>query len=100
MDNRLKENDSELMQRVVDIFRAIDVNATMNAYAIENVIFGDLKPGDKIPFDKFVEELGLHTWQPYSVRDSIEGIAIAEDETIADKEIVFFEKECFIFHMN
>lgn len=100
MGKKIKKNDLALIQCLVDIFCAIDVNTVMNAYAIENVVFGDLKPGDKIPFDKFVEELELQIWQPYSVRDGIEGVAITKNETIVDKELVFFEKECFILHMN
>ena len=79
---------------------AIETSELFNAYVIENVVFGDLKPRDKIPFGKFIEDLELTAWKVYCVRDSIKGVAIAEDETIADKEIAFFEKECFIFHMN
>lgn len=78
----------------------IETSELFNAYAIENVVFGDLKPRDKIPFGKFIEDLELTAWKVYCVRDRIKGEAIAENETIADKEIVFFEKECFIFHMN
>ncbi len=100
MREKLSEEDLMNLRSLLLVLCAIDVNEIMNGYAIENVVFGDLKPGDKIPFDKFVEDLQLHSWQPYSVRDSIEGVAIAGDETIVDKEIVFFEKECFIFHMN
>ena len=100
MRKKLSEEDQELFEQTVAVFRALEINAIFNAYAIENVVFGDLKPGEKIPFEKFVEDLGLHTWQPYTVRDCIEGIAITHEETIADEEIVFFEKECFISRMN
>ena len=100
MREKLSEEELIKLRRVLLAFCAIDVNSIFNAYVIENVVFGDLKPGDKIPFDKFIEDLELTAWKVYCVRDSIEGVAIAEDETIADKEIAFFEKECFIFHMN
>ena len=81
-------------------FLAIDMSALFNAYAIENVVFGELKTGEKIPFEKFIEDLGLTAGQVYCVRDCIAGVAIAEKETITEKELDFFEKECFIFHMN
>lgn len=100
MREKLSEEDQEMFENTVAVFRALEINAIFNAYAIENVVFGNLRPNDKIPFDTFVEDLGLHTWQPYSVRDCIEGIAIAENETVADEEIAFFEKECFISRMN
>ncbi len=100
MREKLSEEDLIQLRRVLLTLYAIDVNSLFNAYAIENVIFGDLKPRDKIPFDKFIDDLELTAWKVSCVRDSIAGVAIAEDETIADKETVFFEKECFIFHMN
>lgn len=65
---KLSEEDLKMLQRVVEAFRAIDINSLMNAYTIENVIFGELRPGDKIPFEKFIEDLQLQDWQPYSVR--------------------------------
>ena len=100
MAKKLSVNELTALQSVVNLFRAIDVSSIFNSYAIENVIFGDLKQGDKIPFEKFVEDLELATWQPYSVRKHIGGVAITEEETIVNKSMEFFEKECFIFHMN
>ena len=100
MTKKLSKQELTALQNMVALFRAIDVSSIFNAYAIENVVFGDLKPKDKVPFEKFIKDLELTAWQPYSVRDCIAGVAITENETIADKEIVFFEKECFIFHMN
>lgn len=96
----LTEDDLKTLQRATDLLCAITVNSLFNAYAIENVIFGNLKTGDSIPYDKFIEDLQLNAWQVYSVRNCIEGAAIGEDGTILEKEIDFFEKECFIFHMN
>ena len=98
--DKLSEEDLEYLERAVDVFRAIDVNSIMNAYAIENVVFGDLNPGDKVSFDRYVEELQLQSWQPYSVRDCIEGDAITAEEKIAEKDMDFFYSECFILHMN
>ena len=97
---KLSEEDLAALKRVVELFRAIDVNSLMNAYAIENVVFGKLKQGDKIPFEKFIEDLQIGDMDPYSVRDSIEGAAIMDEERIIDRERGFFERECFRFHMN
>ncbi len=100
MSKKMTEAERKTFIEIAKAFLAIDLSAIFNAYAIENVTFGDLKPKDKIPFDKFIDDLKLNAGKVYYFRDCIEGIAIAKDETIADKEIVFFEKECFLFHMN
>ena len=95
-----KLSDEELKARVTEIFRALDVHSAMNAYAIENVVFGKLKQGDQIPFDRFVEELELQAFQPQSVRRYIEGVAITAKETVAEHDMELFLSECFIFHAN
>lgn len=100
MSNKLSEKDVILLKKIVGIFRALDVNSLMNAYAIENVVFGDLKQGEKIPFDKFVSDLQIAEWRPHAVREYIEGTAINGDETVADKGMEFFYRENFSFHMN
>ncbi len=99
-NEKMTAEERKALIRILKAFFAMDASALFNAYAIESVAFGDLKPRDEIPFDKFIEDLGLTAWQVYSVRNCIGGVAIAENETIADKDIGFFEKECFIFHMN
>lgn len=97
---KLTKNDLIALQQAADLLCAITVNSLFNAYAIENVIFGNLKTGDRIPFEKFIKDLHVDAWQAYSVRNCIKGVAIGENETIAEKEFDFFEKECFIFHIS
>ncbi len=76
MTKKLSKEELTALQNMVALFRAIDVSSILNAYAIENVVFGDLKPKEKVPFEKFIKDLELTAWQPYSVRDCIAGIAI------------------------
>ena len=83
-----------------DIMNAMVVNVLMNNYTLENVAFGKLKPNDKLPFDKYVEDLTLQQYKPYLFRDCIEGSFITGDGRIADKAEDDFIKECFLFHIN
>lgn len=82
-----------------DILNALVVGTLMNNYVLENVTFGKLKPGDKLPFDKFVEDLDLKKYNPYAIRDYIGGSFISS-ETVAEIDEDEFLKECFIFHVN
>lgn len=100
-NTRLSQADIEALQQVVRVFRAIDVNALLNSYTHENVAFGELKPTDTIPFDRYVDELNLQLHNPYSFRGAgIEGSAITSAETVVDREYDYFLKECFVLNMN
>lgn len=99
MDTEKATEEQKEFTKLLNAYLVINMNALFNAYAIENVIFGDLRQGDKIPFEKFIDDLGMDA-RVFSIRENIEGVAIAAGETIADKELDFFERECFIFHMS
>lgn len=58
------------------------VSFALNSYALENVAFGDIQKGDKIPFDNYVDRLNLSYYQPEKYRKQIVGIAINSKEKI------------------
>lgn len=86
---------------VADIMNFLCFNVLLNSYALENVALGKLKPADKLPFDKFVEDLNLQEYKPYAAaRKYIAGKFISIDEKIADMDEEEFIKECFTFRIN
>ena len=76
------------------------VCSLMDSYALENIAFGKLRQGDKIPFDKFVNDLELQALNPYAYKDRIEGLAISEKLTVNDEDTELFFKELFADEMN
>lgn len=87
-------------EEATDIKNVLVASVLMNNYTLENVAFGKLKPNDHIPFDRYIEELKLQQYNPYSVREYITGRFITEKETVADKDEEEFIMECFLFHIN
>ena len=83
-----------------EIMNAMVVNVLMNNYILENVAFGKLKPNDEIPFDKYVEELDLHKFNPNSCGDMVEGNYITRENRIAGKSEEDFIMECYLFHIQ
>lgn len=100
MTKQLDKEDLDVIKNILELYRALEVNILMNRYTIENVVFNKLNPKDKIPFDKFIEEMNLQNHKFYSVRSNIEGIAITSDETVAEKDKEFYLKECYTSQMN
>ena len=97
MDKRLKE--FEKMQGT-DTMNAMVVNVLIKNYTLENVAFGELSPNDKIPFDRFIEELDLQKFNPYSFSDIIGGSYITMDGRVANRAEDEFIMECFLFQIQ
>ena len=99
MDIRKRLKEFERMQGTDDM-NAMVVRVLINKYTLENVVFGDLKPNDKIPFDRFVEDLNLQQQKPYLFRERIAGNFITKDERVANRDEDEFIMECFFFHIQ
>ena len=99
MDIRKEVEEFEKLEGK-DIKNAMVVNVLMNNYILENVAFGKLKPNDEIPFDRYVEELNLHKFNPHSCRDMIEGNYITRQGRVVDKAEEDFIMECYLFHIQ
>ncbi len=88
------------MKQLQSFIEFIHVCALADSYALENIAFGKLRQGDKIPFDKFVTDLELQPLNPYAYRDKIEGLAISEELTVPGLDTELFLKELFADKMN
>lgn len=83
IENLSKEkNTEEEKQRFRDKTYPKIVSFALNRYALENVAFGDIQKGDKIPFENYVDKLNISYYQPEKYRKQIAGIAINSREKI------------------
>lgn len=53
-------------------------------YTLENVVLGFLNPKDKIPYDRFINDLHLQETNPYSLMEAIKGGLIDDDYRIIE----------------
>lgn len=84
----------------IGIMNAMILKVLINVYTLEKVAFGELKPGEKLPFEKYVEDLNLYRYQPYVFRKFIESDIISNNETVVEKGVEEFIKECFLFQTD
>ena len=66
----------------------------MNEYAEENLIMKKISIGDKIPFDRYVDELRI-TCNTYDLHINIEGNYIDSKEKIVGEDILKIRKKFF-----
>lgn len=52
----------------IDFCSGIIVNTRVRIYAMENLILGKIGIKEKIPYDKYIEELGLNDFRQYLVK--------------------------------
>ena len=99
MDIRKEVEEFEKLQGT-ETMNAMVVNVLIKNYTLENIAFGELRPNDKIPFDRYVEELELQKFNPYSFRDIKEGSYITMDGRVANRGEDEFIMECFLFQIQ
>ena len=88
----IKKNDI-IKGQIYSAMEAVAINNVINTYALENVVIGDIKPKESIPFDKYVKDLRLEKYNAYLHRRFIEGLFIDDKERIVDieKDRLLFE---------
>ena len=99
MDIRKEVEEFEKLEGT-EIMNAMVVKVLMNNYTLENVAFGELKPNEEIPFDRYVKDLDLQKFKPHSCWDMMEGNYITRDKRVADKPEEDFIMECYLFHIQ
>ena len=88
------------MEQLQGIIEFISVCALSDCYTLENIAFGELHQGDKIPFDKYAEDLGLQPLKLYFYRDRIEGLAISDEQTVGNEDTERLLAEHFADKIN
>lgn len=97
----MTQDELKSLKKIKKLFCCLAVNTLMNNYALENVVMGNIKPNEKIPFNQYVCDLELQRYEPFSVRgEKLLGLVLSDSETIIDKESDFFFYEFFSFQMN
>lgn len=77
------------------------VSMRINAYALEEVIFGKIKPTEKVPFERYVQELDLLNEKPFDIRgELLAGAVIDKDEKIINRELDYFGDLFYTFHVK
>ena len=88
--------EEELKKIPFEVFDTIMTNSLYNSYAMECVTMGLLKPGEKVPIEKFAKDLALEHYFTENCKRDLEGYAIDENEMIKNKDFDYFAKE-FLF---
>ena len=87
----------ETDEKILTAFCSIGCNLLFNRYAMENVVLGNTKPGEKIPYGQYLHALGLQKCERFLLRTAIRGEVIDEEERIVLKPHEYF---CRLFYVE
>lgn len=89
--------ESEIQDALSDLF----LNFVINDYALEEVLFGNLKPGDKFPVDKFIKDMHFDFLTANDFSSIVyEGHVIDEYGIIEKKDPEYFRKHFYNYEMS
>lgn len=88
MENQiLKKNYTK--EEILSAFASLDVHIMLNLYRRENTLFGHIKANEKMPIDRYLEDLGLQGMAKFA------DLQFYEDNDFEPDRIPDFEKLCF-----
>lgn len=88
MENQiLKKNYTK--EEILSAFASLDVHIMLNLYRRENTLFGHIKANEKMPIDRYLEDLGLQGMA------KLADLQFYEDNDFEPDRIPDFEKLCF-----
>lgn len=89
----MKDTDSnkQVKEIVLKALHCVAAHILMNLYADENTVFGHIKVNEQIPFDKYINDLGLREFAQYLDINLLDGHAI-ENGYIKDRS---YDEICF-----
>ncbi len=97
----MKESEQDVEQSLESAFSLLCLNVELNDYALENVVMGRIRPGEKIPFASYVQDLGYAACDFRAVRTQMEGNVLDADERIRNRDIrEYYRRRFFNFHMS
>ena len=96
----ISDNFLDKIQDEFDFFCLISTTVLINRYIYEDVSMGYAKPGEEIPFDRYVKDLEIENYRPYKIKDLIDGPAIDENFMISDHLKDYYYRKFYCSSMN
>ena len=89
-------NDDNLDGKILTVIYSIGLHVVFNRFAMENVVLGVIQPGDKIPYEEYLDALEMKGHEQYMIREAVQGKVIEQDETITVQPMENFCRQFFI----
>ena len=91
-----ENNTDETDKKILTALCSISCNVMFNKYALENINLGLIKPGDKVPYEYYIDDLGMREYENYILRSALAGEIIDSNETIGLQPMETYYKRFFI----
>ncbi len=91
-----ENNTDETDRKILTALCSISCNVMFNKYALDNINLGLIKPGDKVPYECYIDDLGMREYENYILRSALAGEIIDSNETIGLQPMETYYKRFFI----
>ena len=88
--------DGVLDGKILTVIYSIGLHVMFNRYALENIVLGIIRPGDKIPYEEYLDAFGMRDQEQYMIRGAICGNVIDQDEKIIVQPLEKYFRQFFI----
>ena len=99
----METNDTisnELDKKILTALCSMELHVIFNNYALENVVLGNIKPGDQIPYDFYIESLNLRRHELFMLRHAMNGKIINKQECVIEQDMERYYRLFFIDQIN
>ena len=88
--------DGVLDGKILTVIYSIGLHVMFNRYALENIVLGIIRPGDKIPYEEYLDAFEMRDQEQYMIRGAICGNVIDQDEKIIVQPLEKYFRQFFI----
>ena len=77
----------EVDRKILSVIFSLEMQVMFNGYALENIVLHNCVPGASIPYEQYIDSLGLRGHENFMVRAAMSGRMIDQEEKIIDRPV-------------
>lgn len=85
----------EVDRKILSVIFSLEMQVMFNGYALENIVLHNCVPGASIPYEQYIDSLGLRGHENFMVRAAMSGRMIDQEEKIIDRPVEEYYKEFY-----
>ena len=70
----------EVDRKILSVIFSLEMQVMFNGYALENIVLHNCVPGTQIPYERYIDSLGLRDHENFMVRAAMPGRMIDQEE--------------------
>ena len=85
----------EVDRKILSVIFSLEMQVMFNGYALENIVLHNCVPGTQIPYERYIDSLGLRDHENFIIRAAMPGRIIDQEEKTIDRPVEEYYKEFY-----